>query len=442
VVLSTFKWKTSSILEVAKLSVVMKKVDFPAGGRTTDGKKSKRRQRQTRTTLPRWLAAFLRTLAFLIVVEFMCINHRNFYPILSDFTLASIVASIDDNKSNLVLDISNGLACLNRGNPSMNLTLRYPDDAYIHFLEIHVALKEWINRFAYHCAPKSVRKGRYCGPWIENHWIKHFNETAFDSSLHLADTFGPYIPLLIPWVDIWFSGGSRPKFPQEFVKLVESLLRPDVLYITVSQNDGGLAQNDGLRKLENVLVLSSGGIGHVPIPLLKQEESRLEHDVPMKDRKWLLSFAGTLTNGPIRKQMHEYLEGKANETYTFYAGDDWRSVMKDSCVSLAPRGTGRTSYRLMEILQAGFIPVHIYSDIPWVPYPKIFSNLGFSASIDNLPELLDILRKMTVEDFEQREVTIESYRESHLSVKGIMEQIGLFMKDAGDLACGLSPVNT
>jgi hypothetical protein len=162
----------------------------------------------------------------------------------------------------------------------------------------------------------------------------------------------------------------------------------------------------------------------------------------MKDRKWLLSFAGTLTNGPIRKQMHEYLEGKANETYTFYAGDDWRSVMKDSCVSLAPRGTGRTSYRLMEILQAGFIPVHIYSDIPWVPYPKIFSNLGFSASIDNLPELLDILRKMTVEDFEQREVTIESYRESHLSVKGIMEQIGLFMKDAGDLACGLSPVNT
>lgn len=364
--------------------------------------------------------------------------HQNIFNSFSSYNVFAPLNNTIEYKD----FISTGLNCLKRGNPSAILSLSYPDDAYIHFLEIHAALKGWINKFSYHCAPKSVRKGRYCGPWIENHWINHFNETAFDSSLRLVDTFGPYIPLLIPWVDIWFSGGSRPKYPREFIKLFESLIRPDVMYITVSQNDDGLAQKDGLRKLDNVLFLSSGGIGHVPIPLLKQEESRLEHNVPMKDRKWLLSFAGTLANGPIRKQMHEYLKEKANETYNFYVGSDWRNIMKESCVSLTPRGTGRTSYRLMEILQAGFIPVHIYDDLPWVPYPKIFSNFGFSVSIDDLPNFLHSLQNMSYEDLEQREASIALYRESHLSIQGIMNQIGLFMKDDGDLLCGPSPLRT
>lgn len=301
-------------------------------------------------------------------------------------------------------------------------------------------MRGWIHKFPYHCAPKAVRKGRYCGPWIENHWIDYFNATAFNSSLHLSETFGPYIPLLVPWVDIWFLGGSRPKFPRGFVERLESVLRPDVMYITVSQNDDGLAQKDGLPKLENVLVLSAGGIGHVPIPLLKQEEPLLEHDIRMKDRKWLLSYAGTLTNGPVRRKMHDYLKTTGNETYMYYVGKGWRDVMKNSCVSLSPRGTGRTAYRLMEILQSGFIPFYVYDDLPWIPYPKIFAKLGFSTTVEGLPKLYAVLQNMTTEELEQREATVESFRQSHFSISSIMNQIELFMKNGGDLECGPSPL--
>lgn len=36
--------------------------------------------------------------------------------------------------------------------------------------------------------------------------------------------------------------------------------------------------------------------------------------------------------------------------------------------NLAPRGFGRASFRLAEIIQIGRIPVYLYDDYPWIPY--------------------------------------------------------------------------
>lgn len=36
--------------------------------------------------------------------------------------------------------------------------------------------------------------------------------------------------------------------------------------------------------------------------------------------------------------------------------------------NLSPRGHGRASFRLSEIVQIGRIPVMIYDDFPWIPY--------------------------------------------------------------------------
>jgi len=33
----------------------------------------------------------------------------------------------------------------------------------------------------------------------------------------------------------------------------------------------------------------------------------------------------------------------------------------------AGRGHGRTSFRLMELIQSGTIPLYIYDDVPWMP---------------------------------------------------------------------------
>eukprot|EP00913_Durusdinium_trenchii_P016395 g15411.t1 len=52
----------------------------------------------------------------------------------------------------------------------------------------------------------------------------------------------------------------------------------------------------------------------------------------------------------------------------FGSADEWHKVAGNSKVSLCPRGYGRTAFHLFEILQLGLIPVHVYLDIPWVPY--------------------------------------------------------------------------
>jgi hypothetical protein len=226
------------------------------------------------------------------------------------------------------------------------------------------------------------------------------------------------------------------------LKKLIPLLRPDVPYLTLVQNDEGLGH---FQLMDNILVLSAGGNGHVPVPLYKQEEPLTEN--PRSERKWLLSYAGSLGHAPqdMRYRMHNYLSQAANGSYAhFYVQRQkaWKNLMEDSWVSLAPRGVGRTSYHLMEIIQRGHIPVHIYLDVPWVPYRKLYEEkVGFAVTVEDLPSLLRTLRNMTSQDFLKQQQRIASYRETHFTPKGVMDQIQLFLKGAGDLECVAKPSN-
>lgn len=67
-------------------------------------------------------------------------------------------------------------------------------------------------------------------------------------------------------------------------------------------------------------------------------------------------------------------------------------VAKRSWFGLSPRGYGRTSYRLYEMLQLGTIPVYIY-DEPWLPYLdrldwQEFCVLCHESEIEDLPDKL------------------------------------------------------
>lgn len=208
-----------------------------------------------------------------------------------------------------IVNMSIAISCLKLSkhttNGTVNLTtLTYPSDAEAHTMEIHRALENWTRTAQMHYA------AGYGGPWIENYWMRHFKDSVISlprqhnasnssSSVCLSDTFGPFIPLLIPWVDIWLSQGgihgNRNQYPPVFTDTVKALLRPDVAYITVSQNDQGWALNY-YHHLTNVLVLSAGGYGHVPIPLLKQEEKLLDKKkIPVVNRTLLLPTLAVLS---------------------------------------------------------------------------------------------------------------------------------------------------
>ena len=56
---------------------------------------------------------------------------------------------------------------------------------------------------------------------------------------------------------------TKPRYPGNFTRELKSLLRPNVLYITVSQSDCGLPgphnQQLAYQDIPNVVVLSAGG---------------------------------------------------------------------------------------------------------------------------------------------------------------------------------------
>merc|ERR1712176_1269031 len=109
--------------------------------------------------------------------------------------------------------------------------------------------------------------------------------------------------------------------------------------------------------------------------------------------------------------------------------NNWREIIKDTHLSLAPRGFGRASYHLMEFMQKGYAPIHVYTDTPWVPYPDIFERLGFVAQVDELPGLLERIYRMENEGpvINEMETRIKSYRDTHFTHRGVIEQILQFM---------------
>ena len=282
------------------------------------------------------------------------------------------------------LDMKPVLQCLRLTTPHIQ-HLKYPSDPEEHFEELRNALSPWFDYAAkkfmaktknpYHCTEG------YCGPWVENHWIKHFLSTWVNhssktgSKKRLAGVFGPFIPIFMPYNDLWNANASEY---EKMIKVLRKELRPHVAYITVVLHATGLVSNRKkmmkiMDEIPNVVVLSAGGYGHVPIPLFKQPEHVLRGRFfkAMSKRKLLLSYMGSSHHSPkdMRKKMINIVEEEAKSLGVkvhvgFGSADEWHRVAGNSRVSLCPRGFGRTAFHLFEILQLGLIPIHVYMGRP------------------------------------------------------------------------------
>lgn len=103
-----------------------------------------------------------------------------------------------------------------------------------------------------------VNLGGYEGPWIENFFIDKF-------SLKPLSYFGGIFPLFVQWSDY----GLMYRNISESVLFAElrAALRPNILYITVSQSNHGLKFL--MKSDPNLIVMSAGGDGNIAIPLIK-----------------------------------------------------------------------------------------------------------------------------------------------------------------------------
>jgi hypothetical protein len=158
------------------------------------------------------------------------------------------------------------------------------------------------------------------------------------------------------------------------VQTLLPLLRKDVVYVTVVQYLEGLAQHvdrwPGLAAAApHILVLSAGGNGHVPLPLLKGELPRGNASNHVDARMPFASWVGQRYEG-LRSRTVSAFERHGDAAVSVYQGADWVRVLTNATVALAPRGIGRTSFRLYEALQLGAVPVYVWDDVEWLPYKQ------------------------------------------------------------------------
>ena len=217
------------------------------------------------------------------------------------------------------------------------------------------------------------------GPWIENEWIAAAACTDFS-------TFYPLVPLFVQSTDACVMRDRMPSVGRALLELVRGMRR-DVVYVIVAQDDSGLCflppEEDCAAR--NILVLSSGGWGNVALPLIRSEiapddfgggppPAAPDARSGAYERGTLISFAGLLDTSPdgTRRAAVAALRsaGLVSDAHFrhFYGGSEWKAIVHDTALPLAPRGYGRASFRSTELVQMGLPQLYVYGDVPWLPY--------------------------------------------------------------------------
>lgn len=151
---------------------------------------------------------------------------------------------------------------------------------------------------------------------------------------------------------------------------------------------------------------------HITIPLLSSVHEQAKKAIWEGSRTVLATFIGNINVHPMRGLMEKVLSKrnriiiesgkyKHNENV-----DRFDELMLNSTFALCPRGYGNTSFRLVEAMQFGTIPVYI-SDVFSLPYKDQidWQKIAIIASPNDLPKLY-----FKLVEIETNQVLIDNYR--------------------------------
>jgi hypothetical protein len=353
----------------------------------------------------------------------------------------------DNLRKDWRFEISN---CLNKSALSRNILLGYESSNALlneHYVKLLKETAAWRN-----C---SFNDYQFIGPRIENFWIVEFMRQIRLANNNLEAVFpGGIVPIFSQWVDCVVQHGSQ--FSENVNHTLSTKLNPEILYVTVSQGAQGIYRTKGHYYMPpNLIIFNCAGYGHIPLPLFNLElplSQNLCGDGESKVKcKHFSSFVGRLSTGKMRKILFKSAVSRANKGFNDIVlhsrfTPNWETIMESSVTSLAPRGHGRTSFRLYESIQKGILPIYVYDDIEWIPYlgtNASLHNFGFSISIREVESKFEEIRRLlTADEIQRRRNYMISLRRSHYSYEGMMKQIGLYIKfgpAVSDLRCNVLP---
>ncbi len=250
------------------------------------------------------------------------------------------------------------------------------------------------------------------GLYLEDYFFDWFTKNNIETDRY-------YIPVFWTtcYVDNCFSG------LQELINTLD----PNLKYFTVAQHDDAIRE----KLPSNTICFNAGGNGGgIPIPLVC---SPIKDELkPKLNKDIFCSFVGSATH-PIRNLMYNSLH--KNSKYIIY-GKQWTPSVSDSdfnnfitltsrsVFSLCPRGYGRSSFRLYEVMQLGSIPVFIY-DYKWCPFEDEINWNDFCVLIDvnNIQNIDSILSSISPSKVKQMQDNLYKYWSQNFTMQSICEKI-------------------
>jgi len=204
-----------------------------------------------------------------------------------------------------------------------------------------------------------------------------------------------YIPVF--WTEI-----NNSKYDTGKLQTILDFMTRDTQYFAVVQHADGIRQ-----RLPNTIVFSMGGWGGVPLPLIYEDNGLFEKR-KNTSKDIFCSFVGANTH-PCRLHALNALKEKPDVVYYMNAwtnqiGKDKQDLFVDitarSKFTLAPRGYGKTSFRLYEAFKLNSVPVYIY-DTPWLPYTDIldWNKLAVLVHVNDIAGMYERLKAITDEEY-------------------------------------------
>ena len=166
--------------------------------------------------------------------------------------------------------------------------------------------------------------------------------------------YGSRIYLPVMWTSYYKNHDyGNDKYSVNLLQEFLDRLDRDKKYFTIVQYDDGII-ND-ISKLDIQVFSMSGYENSYPLPLICQPHSLKFQN----ERDIFCSFVGRDTHPIRRKMIGEAVKSGHYVKTSNHTLKDYCSILSRSTFTLCPRGYGMSSFRIMEAIQYGSIPVYI-----------------------------------------------------------------------------------
>jgi hypothetical protein len=198
-------------------------------------------------------------------------------------------------------------------------------------------------------------------------------------------------------------------------------------YFTVAQHDDAIREK---LPPDTICFNAGGNGGGIPIPLICSSIS--DEIRPQVERDIFCSFVGSMTH-PIRTFIYNVLQNNNkyilhNRQWSYSVGDvdfnNFLNITSRSIFSLCPRGYGRSSFRLYEVMQLGSIPVYIY-DQKWCPFEDEIDWNNFSVLIEakDIQNIDLILSSINQDKIRQMQDNLYNYWYKNFTMESICKKL-------------------